>query len=124
MRKISERDKLTARELAFTRVAIVKDAIKRLQPHNKASQMSAGVDQYVAKAFAKQAEATTAMIAILPYEQSASNLAELTNILVRRSLSSGVSAVEVAPLLEGAVKEAEALMRVSSSLDKLNRSTN
>jgi hypothetical protein len=118
MNKFSERN--TANELAFARVAIVKDAIRRLQPHDKAIQMSAGVDQYVAKTFAKQAAATTGMIAVQLYEQNASNLAELANILVRRSLSSGVSAVEIASLLEFAVKEAEALMRVSSSLDKLN----
>jgi hypothetical protein len=115
-----QRDKVTANELAFARVAIVKDAIRRLQPHNKAIQMSAGVDQYVAKTFAKQAEATTGMIAIQLYEQNASNLAELANILVRRSVSSGVSADEIAPLLEFAVKEAEALMHVSSAADKLN----
>jgi hypothetical protein len=120
MRNISERDKLTANELALARVAIVKDAIKRLLPHNKAIKMSAGVDQYVAKTFAKQAQATTATIGILLYEQNASNLAELATILVRRSLSSDVSAAEIAPLLGGAVKEAEGLMRVSSSLDKLN----
>jgi hypothetical protein len=40
MNKLSERDNLTASELAFTRVAIIKDAIKRLQPHDIAIQPS------------------------------------------------------------------------------------
>jgi hypothetical protein len=121
MNKFSERGKITASELAFARIAIIKDAIKRLQPHNKATQMSTGVDQYMAKVFAKQEHATTAMIAIQLYEQNVSHLAELANVLVRRlSFSSGVSEVEIAPLLEGAVAEAEALMRASSSFDKLS----
>ena len=43
-----------AREMAYARVAIIRDAIRRLQPHSVATQMLAGVDQYVTVAFAKR----------------------------------------------------------------------
>jgi hypothetical protein len=122
MRKFIERDNITARELAYTRIAIIKDAIRRLQPHDIAIQMSAGVDQYVAKAFAKQEHATTAMIAIQLYEKNVSPLTELANVLVRRLSSSGVNAVEIASLLEFATAEAEALMRAYSSIKKFSES--
>ncbi len=120
MNKFSKGDKITTSELAFARIAIIKDAIRRLQPHNIAIPMSAGVDQYVAKAFANQAEATTAMIAIGLYERNVLPLTQLANILVRRLSFSGVTTIEIAPLLEIATAEAEQLMKVSSGMDKLS----
>jgi hypothetical protein len=120
MNKFGSGDKLAAQELAFARVAIVKDAIRRLQPHSVVIQMSAGVDQYVTGAFAKQEHATTAMIAIQLYEENALPLTELANVVVRRLSYSGVNAVEIARLLEKVAAEAEQLMNVSSALQKLS----
>jgi len=120
MNKFRERDELAARELAFARVAILRDAIRRLQPHSVAIQMSAGVDQYVARAFAKQEHATTAMIAIQVYEQNVLPLTQMANVLVRRLSYSGVTAIEIASLLEKATAEAEQLMSVSSAIKKFS----
>jgi hypothetical protein len=119
MNNFRERDALAARELAFARVAIIRDAIRRLQPHSVAIQMSAGVDQYVARAFAKQERATTAMIAIQAYEQNVLPLTKMANVLIRRLSYSGVCATEIASLLEKATAEAEQLMSVSSAIQKL-----
>jgi hypothetical protein len=120
MNKLCERDELVAHELPLARVAILRDAIRRLQPHSVATKMSEGIDQYVAGAFAKQEHATTAMIAIQLYEQNALPLTSLANVLVRRLSFSGVTAVEITPLLEKATAEAEQLMRVSSALQELS----
>jgi len=121
MNKFCERNELVAHELALARVAIIRDTIRRLQSHSVAIQMSAGVDQYVAGAFAKQEHATTAMIAIQLYEKNVLPLTQLANVLVRRlSCSGGVTAIEIAPLLEKATAEAEQLMSASSALQKLS----
>lgn len=117
MSKFHEQE-LVTKELALARVAILRDAIRRLQPHSLAIQMSSGVDQYVAQAFAKQEHATTAMIAIQLYEQNTLPLTQMANVLVRRSRS-GVTAIEIASLLEMATAEAEKLMSLSSALEKL-----
>jgi hypothetical protein len=118
--KFCEPDELAAHELALARVAIIKNAVRRLQPHGVAIQMSAGVDQYVAGAFAKQEQAKTAMIAVQLYEQNVFPLTQLANVLVRRLSSSGVTAIEITPLLEKATAEAEQLMSVSSAVQKLS----
>jgi hypothetical protein len=81
--------------------------------------MSAGVDQYVAGAFAKQEHATTAMIAIQVYEQNVLPLTHMANVLVRRLSHSGVTAIEIVSLLEKVTSEAEALIRHSLAMDKL-----
>jgi len=120
MNKFCEGDGLVAHELALARVAIVRDAIRRLQPQSVAIQMSAGVDQYVAGAFAKQARVTTAMIAVQLYEQNVLPLTQLANVLVRRLSNSGLTAIEITPLLEMVSAEAEQLMKASSALQKLN----
>lgn len=120
MNKFCEGDGLVAHELALARVAIIRDAIRRLQPQSVAIQMSAGVDQYVAGAFAKQARVTTAMIAVQLYEQNVLPLTQLANVLVRRLSNSGLTAIEITPLLEMVTAEAEQLMKVSSALQKLN----
>jgi hypothetical protein len=109
---------LIGRETAYARIAIVKDAIRRLQPHSIAIQMLAGVDQYVAGAFKKPAEATTATLAIRLYEQNVSPLTQLAEVLARRLFDSGVTAVEIAPLFELVAKEAEQLMKVPSAIQK------
>jgi hypothetical protein len=120
MSELCERDELAARELAFARVAILRRAIKRLQPHGIAVQMSTGVDQFVAGAFATPEEATTAMIAIQLYEQNALSLTELAKVIVRRVAHSDGIAVDVAAaLLEMPTAEAERLMKISSLMDKL-----
>jgi hypothetical protein len=118
MNKFCERDELATHELALARVAIIKDAIRRLQPHSVAVQMSAGVDQYVAGAFAKQEHATTAVIAVQLYEQNVLPLTQLANVLVRRLSYSGMTAIEITPLLEKATAEAEQLLSVSSTIQK------
>jgi hypothetical protein len=120
MNKFHERDRTAAHELALARVAIIRDAIRRLQPQSVASEMSAGVDQYVAGAFAKQERATTVMIAVQLYEQNVLPLTQLANVLARRLSHSGVTAIEITPLLEMVTAEAEQLMRHSSALQKLN----
>jgi hypothetical protein len=111
---------LVASEAALARIAIIRDAIRRLQPHSVATQMLAGVDQYVAEAFAKREHATTATLAIQLYEQNVLPLTRLADVLARRSLNSGVTAVEIAPLLEKVATEAEQLMKVSSAAQKLS----
>ena len=111
---------VVGRETAYARIAIIKDAIRRLQPHSIAIQMSAGVDQYVAEAFRKPAEATTAALAIRLYEQNVSPLTLLADVLSRRLFDSDLTAVEITPLLEFVAKEAEQLMKASSSFQKLN----
>jgi hypothetical protein len=120
MNKLHERDKTTNHELALARVAIIRDAIRRLQPQSVAIQMSAGVDQYVAGVFAKPERLTTVMIAVQLYEQNVLPVTQLANVLVRRLSHSGVTAIEIAPLLEMVTAEAEQLMKASSALQKLN----
>jgi hypothetical protein len=83
--------------------------------------MSAGVDQYAARAFAKQEHATTAMIAIQLYEQNVLPLTQMANVLVRRLPHSGVTAIEIAPLLEKATAEAERFVSLSQKLSKFAR---
>jgi hypothetical protein len=84
--------------------------------------MLAGVDQYVAGAFTKPAHATTATLAIRLYEQNVLPLTQLADVLVRRLLlNSSVTAAEIAPLLEKVAAEAERLMKLSSSLQKLSQ---
>jgi hypothetical protein len=121
MSKFREGDGRVARELAFVRVVIVKDAIRRLRPHNVAIQMSAEVDEYVASAFAKPAEAKTASIAIRLYEQHILSLAQLADVLGRRLSFSAVTAIDIIPLLETATAEAEQLLKVASAAEKLPR---
>jgi hypothetical protein len=82
--------------------------------------MSAGVDQYVAGLFEKPERATTVMIAVQLYEQNVLPLTQLANVLARRLSHSGVTAIEITPLLEMVTAEAEQLMKVSSALQKLN----
>ncbi|SRR6266404_4354667 len=120
MNKFHELDRTTAHELALARVAIIRDAIRRLQPQSVASEMTAGVDQYVAGVFAKPERATTVMIAVQLYEQNVLPLTQLANVLARRLSHSGVTAIEITPLLEMVTAEAEQLMKVSSALQKLN----
>lgn len=120
MKEFRERDELAAHEMALARVAIIKDAIRRFNPHNVAVQMSVGIDQYVAGAFAKQEHATTAIIAVQLYEQNVLPLTQLANVLVRRLSNSGVTTNEIIPLLEQAAAEAEQLMSASSAMQKLS----
>ena len=120
MNKYNERDSNTAHELALARIAIIRDAIKRLRPQSVASKMSAGVDQYVAGVFAKPERLTTVMTAVELYEQNVLPLTQLANVLERRLSHSGVTAVEIVPLLEMVTAEAEKLMKLSSSLQKWN----
>ena len=110
---------LVAREMAYARVALIRDAIRRLQPHSIATEMLTGVDQYVAMAFPKREHATTATLAIRNYEQNVLPLGRLADVIVRRLLKPGVTAVEIAPLLEKVAAEAEALMKLSSAMKKL-----
>jgi hypothetical protein len=49
---------LVASDAALARIAIIRDAITRLQLHSVATQMLAGVDHYVGQAFKKPPEAT------------------------------------------------------------------
>jgi len=114
-------DSLVASEAALARIAIIRDAIRRLQPHSVATQMLAGVDQYVGEAFKKPERATTATLAIRLYEQNVSPLTRLSDVLARRLSISGVTAVEIAPVLKEAAAEAEQLMKVSSAMQKIDR---
>ncbi len=109
---------IVAREMAYARVAIIRDAIRRLQPHSVATQMLAGVDQYVAMAFAKREHATTATLAIRLYEQNVLLLNRLAEVIVRRLLKPALLAAEIAPLLEKVGAEAETLMKLSSGMRK------
>jgi hypothetical protein len=54
------------------------------------------------------------------YGQNVLPLTQLANLFVRRLSSSGVTAGEIAPLLEMVTAEAEKLMNHSSALQKLN----
>jgi hypothetical protein len=110
---------LVAREMACARVAIIRDAIRRLQPRTITNEMLSGVDQYVATAFAKTEHATTATLAIRLYEQNVSPLSRLADVTVRRLLKPGVAAAELALLLEKVAAEAETLMKLSSTMQKL-----
>ncbi len=82
--------------------------------------MSAGVDQYVTGAFAKPERATTVMIAVQLYEQNVLPLTQLANVLSRRLSHSGVTAIEITPLLEKVTAEAEQLLKVSSAIQKMS----
>ena len=108
-----------ASEMSDARIAIIRDAIGRLQPRAIATQMLSGVDQYVATAFAKTEHATTATVAIRLYEQNVLPLSRLADVIVRRLLKPGVIAPEIALLLEKVAAEAETLMKLSSTMQKL-----
>jgi hypothetical protein len=120
MLKLRAPDGLVTSEVALARIAIIRDAIRRLQPHTVATPMLAGVDQYVGEAFKKPEQATTATLAIRLYEQNVSPLTQLAEVLARRLLISGVTAVEIAPVLKEAAAEAEQLMKAASALQKFS----
>ena len=118
-------------EMAFARAAIIRDAITRCQPEFVASQMLAGVDQYVAEAFASEESAETleyyediplsvvAPKAIRLYEKSVFYLPQLADVVASRLSVPGLPVVEIAPLFEEVAAEAERLMKASSALQKL-----
>jgi hypothetical protein len=118
-------------EMAFARAAIIRDAITRCQPEFVASQMLAGVDQYVAEVFASEESAETleyyedtplsvvAPKAIRLYEKSVFYLPQLADVIASRLSVPGLPVVEIAPLFEEVAAEAERLMKVSSALQKL-----
>jgi hypothetical protein len=114
---------LVASETALARVAIIKDGIRRLQADSVASEMLNGVDQYIAEAFAKREHATTAALAIRLYEQNVFPLTQLADIIARRLLDSGLTAVEITPLLEMVAEEAERLIKLATLIEKFGRST-
>jgi hypothetical protein len=116
-------DSLAASDAALARIAIIRDAIRRLQPHSVATQMLAGVDQYVGEAFKKLPEATTATLAIQLLEQNVVPLTRLADVVARRLSIAGVTAAEIAPVLKEVSAEAEQLMKYSSALQKLNEPT-
>jgi hypothetical protein len=118
MSKLCE-DKLVTREMAYARVAIVKDAISRFQPQDVAPQMLAGVQQYIAAAFPKPAQATTAMLAIQLYQQDVLPLTRLADAIARR-IFNRVPAAKIAAQLGKVTAEADALMKVSLAAQKLS----
>ena len=121
----------TKYEIAFARVAIIKDAIRRYQPELVATEMMTGIDQYVAEAFAKEENtealeyygnaplAVVARQAIRLYEENVLPLTQLAAVLARRLSATGLSTLESAALFEEVATEAGRLMKVSSALQKL-----
>jgi hypothetical protein len=118
--------------MAFARAAVIKDTITRCQPDVVATQMLAGVDQFVAEAFAK--EETTAEVleyykgtplavvapqTIQLYQENVFWLPELADVFARRLKVPGLPVVEIAPLFEEVVAKAKRLMKGSSTPQKL-----
>ena len=134
LRQYDAPDAVATCEMAFARAAIVRDAIMRCQPKLVADQMLAGIDRYVAEAFANEESAEAleyyegrplslvAPQAIRLYQNNVFPLAQLADVLARRLSVPGLPAIEIAPLFEEVAAEAERLMRVSSALQKLTAS--
>ena len=133
LRQYKVPDAVATCEMAFARAAITRDAISRSQTSLVATQMLAGVDSYVADAFANEESAETleyygdkplsvvAPQAIRLYEENAFYLPQLADVLASRLSVPGLPAIEIAPLFEEVAAEAERLMRLSSVLQKSAR---
>jgi hypothetical protein len=124
-------------EMTFARTAIIaaiiRDAIRRCQSKPIAAEMLAGVDRFVAEAFASEDSAETlehyeierlsvvAPRAIRHYEENVFPLTQLADALAHRLSVPGWPAAEIAPLFEEIAAEAERLMKISSLLTKFGR---
>jgi hypothetical protein len=119
-------------EMAFARAAVIKDTITRCQRDLVATQMLAGVDQFVAEAFAKEEttaevleyykDAPLAVVApqtIQLYQESAFWLPRLADVFASRLKVPGMPVIEIAPLFEEVASKAEGLMKGSAALQKL-----
>jgi chromate transport protein ChrA len=119
-------------EMAFVRAAIVKDAICRCQPTDVAAEMLMGVDLHVAEAFVGKTDimlrhysnnrlSVIASRVIQKYEGHVFPLAELADAFAQRLSIPGVPSIEIAPLFEEVASEAERLMKLSFSVQKIGR---
>lgn len=120
-------------EMTFARAAIIRDAIRRCQSKPIAAEMLAGVDRFVAEAFASEDSAETlehyeieclsvvAPRAIRHYEENVFPLTQLADALSHLLSVPGWPAAEIAPLFEEIAAEAERLMKISSLLTKFGR---
>jgi hypothetical protein len=135
LRQYSAPDAVATCEMAFARAAIIREAITRCQPTPVATQMLAGLDQYVVEAFAKEESveafeyyddrplSVVAPEAIQLYEENVFPLAQLADVLASRLSVPGLPAIEIAPLFEEVAAEAERLMKVSSAAQKFAATT-
>jgi hypothetical protein len=129
LRECKAPDPVARHEIAFARVAIVKETIRRCQPELVATKMLAGVDQYVAEAFANEEDTGVleyygnrplSLIAPEAYEKNVSPLSKLAAVLARRLSVTDLTPAEIATLFEEVAAEADQLMKVSDSLQRLN----
>jgi hypothetical protein len=128
MRDYGVPNDIAACEVAFARVAIIKDTVKRSQPSSVANQILLGVNQYVAQAFGKgetldvfrhygnQNLSAIAEAAIRFYQEDVLSVTRLSEVLATR-LSLPVSAAStIAPMLESVSAEADRLIKLSGLL--------
>jgi chromate transport protein ChrA len=124
-------------EMAFARAAIIKHAITNCQPEPIADLMIEGVNNYVADAFSgedtdevldyyearnglRESVLVIALRTLRFYEQHVFPLTHLSGIFAHRLSVPGLAAIEIAPFFEEVAAEAEQLMRMSASAQKLN----
>ena len=119
-------------EIAFARVAIIKETIRERQPDLVANGLLEGVDQYVAEAFAKEESAEAleyygnrplsviAPQAIRLYEENVFPLTQLAAVLARRLSVTDLSTIEIATLFEEVAAEAVLLMEIQRTLWGIN----
>ena len=117
-------------ELAFARVAIIRETIKRQKAGLMAAHMLNGIDNYISDAFNKRCEQEVsdyysqiplnivALSAIYSYEFNVFPLTSLAFIFARRLSIVSVPVTEIAALFDEVKTEAETLLRFSTGLQR------
>jgi hypothetical protein len=125
--------------MVFARAAVICNAVRKAQRPSIATEMLAGVDEYVIEILAhensdevldwyenmsgsRESLSAIASRVIRLYEKHAAPLTQLAEVLARRlSVTSSIHPEEIASLFEEVADEAARLMRISIGLEKLNR---
>lgn len=122
-------------EIAFARVALIRDTVRTWHPDTAANEILAGIDEYIVQACPAGENPETLeyygqrLSAIAPeiirlYEKNVVPLSRLASVLARRLSITSMSETEIAALFTEVASEAEQLMKVQDSLTKLGMSLN
>ena len=115
-------------EAAFARVSIIRETIRQCETRVIAERMLGGLDQYIIETFTQECQQdvldhynqvplhVVASRAIRSYKSNVFPLTELATIFAHRLSIVGLSAAEIAALLDEVKVEAETLLRLSSTL--------
>lgn len=123
---------IACHEIAFARVALIKEAVRKWHPDTIAKEMLAGIDEFTAQACIREESAETfkyygkPLSAVAPeivrlYEKNVSPLCRLAEVLARRLSIKSMPATEIAAIFNEVASEAKQLLKVQDSLMKLEK---